>query len=43
MNTTSLYLEKEMIFPTASAAIEVGGSFCLGVAIGTFIGVIAHE
>lgn len=42
MNTQSLYLNNEMMFPTASAATEVGGSFCLGVAIGTFVGVIIH-
>lgn len=42
MNKKSLYLNNELMFPNAPSILEVGGNFCLGIAIGAFIGVIIH-
>ncbi len=42
MERNSLYLKNELTFSSAPDAVDVGGTFCLGVAIGVFIGMLTH-
>lgn len=42
MIKNSLFLKNELMFSNGSQVLDVGSNFCVGVAIGAFIGAIIH-